>query len=320
MFGAFSKIDLMVRVLLVAILLAFLIPATGEARGTMTMISNAAIFLLFLLNGLRIDRREIARGAANLRFLVPLALWIFVGMAATGWGISLAIGWLTPSLVALGFLYLGVLPSTIQSATSYTMLAGGNVALSVIGAALINIAGVFISAPMFALLAGSEQANVGSEAIIRIGTILILPFVIGQIFQGLTRKWIEEQRNKIVWVDRLVIALAVYVAFSGAVEQGIWSEIGLADWLAISVGIIVMLAVGNYGAWGVSAILKLPREDRIAFLFAGSQKSAAIGVPLGAILFPPEVAGIILVPLLVYHLFQLVLAAPVSTRLSDPQN
>jgi len=316
MLTALSKIDLMVRVLLAAILLAFVLPATGDARELAIMISNAAIFLLFLLNGLRIDRREIIRGAANWRFLIPLAIWIFLGMAAAGWGVSFAVGSMTSSLVALGFLYLGVLPSTIQSATSYTMLAGGNVALSVIGAALINIAGVFVSAPLFALLAGSEQASVGAEAIVRIGTILILPFIIGQIFQGLTRKWIAEQRSRIVWVDRLVIALAVYVAFSGAAEQDVWSDIGLMDWIAISAGIVIMLMIANFGAWGLSAALNLPREDRIAFLFAGAQKSAAIGVPLGAILFPPEIAGVILIPLLLYHLFQLILAAPVSGRLA----
>ncbi len=311
-----SKIDLMVSVLLIAIALAFILPATGESREIAAQISNAAIFLLFLLNGLRIDRREIARGATNRRFLIPLALWIFVGMAAAGWGVSLAVGWLAPPLIALGFLYLGVLPSTIQSATSYTMLAGGNVALSVIGAALINIAGVFISAPMFALLAGTEQTDVGMEAMTRIGAILILPFVIGQLCQGFTRNWITAQKDRIVWVDRLVIALAVYVAFSGAVEQDVWSDIGPIDWIAISGGIVVMLGVANYGAWWLSAAIGLPRGDRIAFLFAGAQKSAAIGVPLGTILFPPQIAGIVLVPLLLYHLFQLILAAPVSSRLA----
>nr|WP_256439038.1 bile acid:sodium symporter [Erythrobacter sp. JK5] len=62
-----------------------------------------------------------------------------------------------------------------------------------------------------------------------------------------------------------------------------------------------------------------PRGDRIAFLFAGAQKSVAIGAPLAAILFPPEVAGFVIAPLLLYHLLQLVWAAPIATRLARSQ-
>ena len=58
------------------------------------------------------------------------------------------------------------------------------------------------------------------------------------------------------------------------------------------------------------------RPDRIAFLFAGSQKSVAVGAPLAAILFPPASAGFVIAPLLLYHLAQLVIAAPLATRLA----
>jgi sodium/bile acid cotransporter 7 len=51
-------------------------------------------------------------------------------------------------------------------------------------------------------------------------------------------------------------------------------------------------------------------------LFAGSQKSVAIGAPLAAILFPPASAGFVIAPLLLYHLAQLVLAAPLALRLA----
>ena len=37
-------------------------------------------------------------------------------------------------IVALGLLFLGALPSTVQSATAYSSLAGGNVAASVVAA------------------------------------------------------------------------------------------------------------------------------------------------------------------------------------------
>ena len=279
------------------------------------MISNIAIFLLFLVNGMRIARGEIAKGLANWRFFLPLFLWVFGAMPLIGHGLSGLAGTILPPIVALGFLYLGTLPSTIQSATSYTSLAGGNVALSVVGAALINIAGVFITAPLFTLLAGSEAAEIGSETILRIGLILILPFMIGQAVQGWTIDWLKERKKDVAWLDRIVIGIAVYVAFSGAVEQGIVTMFGATEWALLLTLIVAYLLVGSGGAWLTGSLLHLNREDHIAFLFAGAQKSVAIGAPLAAILFAPEVAGFVIAPLLLYHLLQLLIAAPLATVL-----
>ena len=192
--------DPMIAVLLLATLLAIVVPATGEAREPIRAISNAVIFILFLVNGMRIARGDIARGLTNWRFFLPLGLWVFGVMALAGLGFSKLADNVLPPLIALGFLYLGTLPSTIQSATSYTTIAGGNVALSVIGAALINIAGVFITAPLFGILGGGEIASTGPDVILRIALLLVLPFVIGQALQGWTFEWIAKRRARIVWL------------------------------------------------------------------------------------------------------------------------
>ena len=310
--------DPMLRMLVAAIVLAAILPAAGEARGFAQAIANAAIFVLFLLNGMRIARRDIAAGAANWRFLLPLVLWVFGAMALAGLALaSLGSSVLAPS-VALGFLYLGTLPSTVQSATSYTSLAQGNVALSVVGAALLNILGVFITVPIFLALGGSGSGAVGFDVIGKIMLLLILPFAIGQAVQGLTRGFIARHKPKIAWVDRFAISAAIYVAFSGAVEQGIWTRVDALAWLAIAGLVTAFLFIGNVGAWFAGGALGLPRADRIAFLFAGAQKSAAVGAPLATILFPPAEAGFIVIALLLYHFFQLVVAAPVANRLSSP--
>lgn len=308
--------DPMIVVLVAATVLASVVPATGEARPVAQSVSNAAIFLLFLVNGMRIARGEIAKGLANWRFFVPLFAWVYGAMALIGLGLSTIASGLLPPLVALGFLFLGVLPSTIQSATSYTSLAGGNVALSVVGAALINIAGVFITAPLFAALAGSEAADIGSQTIVRIGLILILPFVIGQAVQGWTIEWLKARKSNVAWLDRIVIAIAVYVAFSGAVEQGLGQMFTLLGWAALIGLIIIYLCAASTGAWFTSGLLNIAREDRIAFLFAGAQKSVAIGAPLAAIVFAPDVAGFVIAPLLLYHLLQLMIAAPLANLLA----
>ncbi|KEO87044.1 hypothetical protein EH30_05280 [Erythrobacter sp. JL475] len=311
--------DPMIAVLFIATLLAVVVPAAGEARTTAQTVSNVAIFVLFLVNGMRIARGEIARGLANWRFFLPLMLWVFGVMPVIGLGLSGLAGAVLPPLVALGFLYLGCLPSTVQSATSYTSLAGGNIALSVVGAALINIAGVFITAPLFAALAGSEAVEIGTETIVRIGVILILPFVIGQMVQGWTIEWLRERKSDVAWLDRAVIGIAVYVAFSGAVEQGLGTMFGASQWAVLIVLVLIYLVVASGGAWTAARFLSAPREDRIAFLFAGAQKSVAIGAPMAAILFPAEAAGFVIAPLLLYHLLQLVIAAPLAGLLARNQ-
>ena len=308
--------DPMLRMLTLAIVLAILIPASGSGRAVADGVANVAIFLLFLLNGMRIARRDIATGIANWRFLLPLVLWVFGAMALAGLGLSkLAAGYLPP-MVALGFLYLGILPSTVQSATSYSTLAGGNPALSVVSAALLNMLGIVLSAPLFAILGGVGAGAVGWSVVIKIVTILLLPFVIGLAVQDYTTGFIARHKPKIVWIDRFVIAIAIYVAFSGAVEQGIWQRIDGFSWAMLIGGVAVYLTFAHGGAWLTSGLLRVSRPDRISFLFAGAQKSAAIGAPLATVLFPPATAGFVVLPLLLYHLFQLEIAAPIAGRLA----
>ena len=273
----------------------------------------------------RVYRMLYATDASNYQIdpvgvVIPRSQDDVIGaMSLAGWALAHAGAalQLAPT-VALGMLFLGALPSTVQSATAYSSLAGGNVALSVVVAAFLNILGVFISAPLFSLLAGSENAAFDLAALERIALILLLPFVLGQLAQGRAGHLVRDHRRLATWMDRLAIAIAVYVAFSGAVEQGLWQLVGPSDWAALLLLVGLFLAIGFGGAWLLGGALRLARGDRIAFLFAGGQKSIALGAPLAAVLFPPPVAGLLLLPVLSYHLLQLVISAPLAARLNRP--
>lgn len=312
----FRRIDPLVRLLLVAIVLASVLPVAERWRGVAQAVSNAAVFLLFLLNGLRLPRAEVIRGIGNWRFLLPLIAWCFGAMALAGWGLSqLVVPWLPP-LVALGFLYLGTLPSTVQSATAYCSLAGGNVAHSVVAAALLNILGVVVTAPLFSLLAGGQAAAFDVGGLEKVALILLLPFLLGQAAQNRLGHLVREHRQLATWMDRSSIAIAVYVAFSGAVREGLWTLIGLGEWAVLAGAVLLLLAFAFGGAWLIGGLARLERGDRIALLYSGAQKSIAMGAPLASVLFGPATAGLVLLPVLVYHLLQLVLSAPLATRLS----
>ena len=315
MIALFNRIDPMVRLIVGAMLLASLLPVTGEARDWVQAFANVMVFVLFLLYGLKLARRDVLAGFANLRLLGPLALWVFGAMTLAGWlAWQATLPWLPP-VMALGFLYLGVLPSTVQSATVYTSIAGGNVASSVVAAALLNLLGVFVSAPLFAALAGTSGGGFDLTTFAKVATMMLLPFLIGQAAQGLSGNWVRENKRVVSYLERSTIGLAVYVAFASAVTQGIWRQIDAPAGAGLLVGCLALLVVGYGGSWLLARLLGLDHGDRIAMIFAGAQKSVAMGAPLATVMFPAATAGTILLPLIVYHLAQMVVAAPVAARL-----
>ncbi len=90
---------------------------------------------------------------------------------------------------------------------------------------VLNILGVFVTAPLFSALAGSHGVGIDTDGLVKVALILLLPFIIGQLAQNRFGHLVKEHRELATWMDRTSIAIAVYVAFSGAVEQGIWGKL-----------------------------------------------------------------------------------------------
>ena len=308
--------DRFILLLLGTILLASFLPVRGQAAQVASLVSSGAIFLLFFLNGVRLPRDEVLHGVRNWRLQGGIFAFVFVAMPLVGLGLALLFDNLLPPLLALGLLFLGTLPSTVQSATAYSALARGNVAASVVSAALINLSGVVLAPLLFALLAHVGETSFSGAVIGRIALILLLPFALGQIAQRWLKPWVDDNKGLVTWMDRISIAIAVYVAFSGAVDAGIWQQVNMSEMAILSLALVIMLACGFGGAWLLGGTMTLPRADRITMLFSGAQKSIAIGAPLAATLFPPAIAGTVLLPTLIYHMAQLILSAPIATHLA----
>ena len=310
--------DRFVPVLFATILLASLLPVRGAAVPIAGGVSTAAIIFLFFLNGVRLPRDEVLHGIRNWKLQGSALAFCFGFMALLGLAAQAATAPLLPATLALGFLFLGILPSTVQSATAASSLAGGNVAASVVAAALLNLSGVALSPLLFALLAGSA-GEIHGEAVLRIVSILLVPFIAGQLVQRWLRPWVLAHRGLATFMDRTAIAIAVYVAFSAAVVAGIWSLLDGREIAIVFTAVAALLALSFGGAWALGGLLKLARPDRITLLFSGAQKSIAVGAPLAATLFPPVIAGMVLVPILVYHMAQLILSAWIAPVLRSGQ-
>ena len=309
--------DRFIWLLSAAVLLAALLPVCGAAVPVASTAVTVGIFIIFLLHGIRIDRHEIFAGLKNWRLQGSIFLFVFGAMMLAGLALSILLDGMVAPMIALGFLYLGCLPSTVQSAASYTAIAKGNVGASVVAAALINLSAILVTPVLFALLARSVGVVVTGDTFIRIMTMLLLPFVIGQIIQPWARP-VERRWSWLTgWADKIAISLAVYVAFSGAVVAGVWSSVPVIDLLLVAIGVAALLLFAFSGAWLLGGVNTLAHGDRIALLFGGGHKSIAVGAPLAALLFAPEQAGLLLVPLLLYHVSSLVISAPLALKLAE---
>src|SRR3546814_5845724 len=110
--------DRFVPALLATILLARLLPVRGAAVPVAQGVSTAAIILLFVLNGVRLPRDEVLHAIRNWKLQAGNLAFCFVAMPLLGLAAQAATAPFLPATLSLGVLFLGILPSTVQSATA----------------------------------------------------------------------------------------------------------------------------------------------------------------------------------------------------------
>ncbi|MBY0521028.1 MAG: bile acid:sodium symporter [Sphingomonas sp.] len=308
--------DRFILILIVTLIVATVVPATGTALLAIGWLSNAAIFLLFFLHGARLSRQAVLDGAKRWRLqLAILAFGYGVFPAMTVVLSRLLSGAFAPELL-IGLLFLGVLPTTVQSSIAYASIARGNVAASVIASAASNLLGVVLTPLLFALIASTAFGAVSLSGIGKVALLLLLPFALGQLLRGVVLPTITRHAKVAGLMDKLTIVLAVYVAFSDAASEGLWSRVSVGALLGLGAVALGLLLTAFAGAWMLGRALKLDPADRATMLFAGAHKSLATGAPMARILFPPALAGAVILPLLLYHQMQLMLSAILAARLA----
>lgn len=308
--------DKFILLLLATIGLATLLPAQGRGLALVSTIANIAIFSLFFFHGLRLAHEAVWAGLKHWRLQLAVLGFVFGVLPLLGLGASVLVSDFLSSPIWMGVLFLCVLPSTVQSAIAYSSVAGGNVAASVIAAAMSNLAGVVLTPLLFAALAQIGGAEADLSTIGRIAGLLLLPFVLGQIARHWLAIWAERNRGWIGRLDKLTIVITVYVAFSAAVTEGLWSQLNGEEMLRLLAFVTVLLGFAMGGSWLLGGALGFSREDRITLLFSGAHKSLATGAPMARILFPAAQAGMIVIPLMIYHQLQLMVSAWIAARLS----
>lgn len=293
--------------------LASLLPVHGAGTAVAGYATNAAIAVMFFLHGAKLEPRAAMAGARHWRLHVVVLLATFVLFPMLGLAARAAAPQLLPPTLWAGLLMLCMLPSTVQSSIAFTSIARGNVPSALCAATASNLLGMVLTP----LLAGLLLHTHGGFSALAMGDIalqLMVPFLAGQLARPWIGAWVGRNRRVLGLVDRGSVLLVVYVAFSDGVTQGIWHQLDVA-----SLGTLLLVNAALLASvMGVTTLASrafgFSRADEIVAVFCGSKKSLASGLPMATVLFAGQSAGLIVLPLMLFHQIQLMACAAMARR------
>ena len=309
-----ARPDVFVLALFGVILAATAAPCRGTGAAVCHALGIVAIATLFFLQGARLSRAAILNGITCWRLHATIATTTFVLFPLTGLALSAAFPTLLPPPLWMGVFFLCALPSTVQSSIALTSMANGNVAGAICSATASNVAGIALTPLIFGALSRVHGGGVSLDGAGQVICELLVPFIAGHWLRPWIGGWVEGHRRVLSFTDRGSILLVVYGAFSAAVVHGVWHELPPTVLLLLTFIVAFILAIVLAGTKLASITLGFGKQDTIAAVFCGSQKSLVSGVPMASALFSAAAMGPVLIPMMLYYPMQLVVCAWLARR------
>ena len=309
--------DVFVMALTGTVAIATLLPCQGTSARIFHAAGIGAIAALFFLQGARLSREAILAGMTNWKLHAAIAGTTFVLFPVLGSAlISLAPHALGGTLV-LGVLFLCALPSTVQSSIALTSIAQGNVAGAVCAATASSLIGLLLTPLLFGFLAHMRGGGMDASGMWQVLAQLLLPFVAGHLLRPWIGAWVARNKSLLAITDRGSILLVVYTAFSAAVVHGIWQQLPPAMLGALAIVVAGLLAAALLITSAGARAFGFAHADEVAAVFCGSQKSLVAGIPIASVLFAGPTLGVVVLPIMIYHLLQLVVCAWLARRYAE---
>lgn len=297
-----------------AILLAYLAPA-ALSDFPLEIIIDIGIGLIFFFYGLKLAPADLKLGFLNYPshiliqlttfVLFPLLTFLFIPVFEGG----------IQSDLWLAVFFLGVLPSTVSSSVVMVAIAKGNLPTAIFNASISGLIGILVTPLWLSLF----LMKTGEFAILDIITKLLLqivfPLLIGLLLQRFLGNLARKNSRKLSFFDKSVIILIVYSSFSNSFNSNLFESIKTMDLLKISI-IVVVLFFAVYGITGyICKLLDFNLRDTITVRFAGTKKSLVHGSVMAKIIFGSSASlGLLLLPIMLYHILQLLLIAVFAER------
>ena len=300
-----------------ALALAIAAPGIGRKGGPLApeRWQGLLVAAIFLLSGLELRTKELRGAAGDVRLhafvqgvslaVAPLLFYVVTRLLApTG----------LPDALLEGFVVLGCLPTTVTSGVAFTRVSGGDEAGALFNATLGNLLGIVVTPLTILLVTGRHGSVPAGKVALELAWQVALPVALGQAWQVLRTAPLSKPAapGGKTWFGRasaLLLLALIYLVFCDSLARG-------SDVSAGHVAAAIVIALVLHGALIAIAfrlslleVWRFSRPKRTAAVIGATQKTAALGLPLLAILYREDASvGLIALPLLVYHPLQLFVA------------
>lgn len=291
------------------IVLAWLFPGVGAEGSAVPLkeITRYGVSLIFFFYGLGLNGKKLKADLGNWKLHLCIQTSTFLIFPAL---VLLAFPLIQneeQQLLWLAVFFLAALPSTVSSSVVMVSIAEGNISAAIFNASISGAIGIIVT-PLLMNAFLTEQAS-GFEFGQVLGQLfvqILLPVFLGIALNRFLGSWAEKHKDKLKTYDKTIILAIVFKSFSESFETGIFREISPLALLVVAGSVIVLFFLVYSIIHGLSRLLKFNREDRITALFCGSKKSLVHGTVFAHVLFAGmSGAGIFLLPIMIYHAFQL---------------
>ncbi|ENV64054.1 bile acid:sodium symporter family protein [Acinetobacter junii] len=307
-------LDRFTILLVLMVLLATLLPISGQLAYYFNILTTVAIAVLFFLHGAKLSREAVIEGMLHWRMHALVFIFTFLIFPLIG---LLSRPVLEPVLgqqLYWGFLFMCFLPSTVQSSIAFTSMAKGNVAGAVCSASFSNIIGMFITPILvsYFILGQSQHDFDPTKSIVQITLLLLVPFILGQLLRPFIFPQMRKFPSVVKVFDQGSILMVVYGAFSSAVVAGLWQQVSGITLIYLTLACSVLLTIVMLLALYLPKWLGFNQADRITIFFCSSKKTLASGVPMAQILFIGQPLGVIVLPIMIFHQIQLMVCGVIA--------
>jgi sodium/bile acid cotransporter 7 len=315
-----AGLDPFILILAGVIVLANFWPEPGIQEGPFSLaeLANYGVSFIFFFYGLRQEPEKLKAGLSNwkLHLLIHFTTFIlFPCLAFLGKTL-----FQTPEseMLWLGIFFQATLPSTVSSAVVMVSIAGGNIPAAIFNASLSSMIGVFITPVWMGLFLNSAEHSFDLSAVfIKLIIQVIIPVILGILLHSRFGKLAEKHRKRMRYFDQTIILLIVYTSFSESFSRNMFSGFKALDVVFLGLGLVGFFLLVFTIVSLLSKLLHFNREDRITALFCGSKKSLVHGTVMAKVLFVNSVnTGIILLPVMLYHTLQMVVASIIAKKMA----
>lgn len=295
-----------------AIGLAAIFPEVGAVDSGLPWkpIINFGIAFVFFFYGVKLDPQQLRSGLSNWRLHLLIQLSTFLIFPLVVYFLLKFMPWVDSDF-RLGITYLSALPSTVSASVVMVSIAGGNLPAAIFNASISSLLGVVLTPAWMGFLVGGGEGEIDFWSTLGELTLkVILPVVLGIIAHKKLFPKIKKILPKLKYVDQTVIMVIVFTSFSESFAQHLFSVYELSTLWTIAATMLGIFILIWLLLELVSKLLKFSIQDRITTLFCGSKKSLVHAVVIGKVIFPdPAVLGLVLLPVMLYHIQQLILGS-----------